>query len=44
MATMRTEPKHKLVIITKPRDQVNDLYLKINKYGNCAIYLNFKYG
>jgi hypothetical protein len=39
MASMRTEPKHKLVIITKPRDQVKDLYLKINKYGNCAVYL-----
>jgi hypothetical protein len=25
MVNVRTEPKHRLVIITKPGDQVNDL-------------------
>jgi hypothetical protein len=23
---------------------VNDLYFNTNKYGDCAVYLNFKYG
>jgi hypothetical protein len=33
---MHTKPKQKIVIIANPRDQVNDFYLKVNKYGDGA--------